>query len=67
MIKSFEIAKRFGIEIEGRHTAIWDALVTAGIFQRMIPLLKARGVNTLNDAIQASQKMVELRMQQADF
>lgn len=62
-----DIAKRFGIEIEGRHTAIGDALVTAGIFQRMIPMLKARGVHTLADAITACQKIVEVRAQQADF
>ena len=62
-----DIAKRFGIEIEGRHTAIGDALVTAGIFKRMIPMLKARGIVTLNDAIQASHKIVEVRAQQADF
>ena len=62
-----DIAKRFGIEIEGRHTAIGDALVTAGIFLRMIPMLKARGINTLNDAIEASNKIVEVRAQQADF
>lgn len=62
-----DIAKRFGIEIEGRHTAIGDALVTAGIFQRMIPMLKARGIITLNDAIEASKKIVEVRAQQAEF
>jgi len=62
-----DIAKRFGIEIEGRHTAIGDALVTAGIFLRMIPLLKARGINTLNEALDASKKIVEVRAQQAEF
>jgi len=62
-----DIAKRFGIEIEGRHTAIGDALVTAGIFLRMIPMLKARGILTLNDAINASNKIVEVRAQQARF
>ncbi|MDV7341431.1 exonuclease domain-containing protein [Terasakiella sp. A23] len=62
-----DIAKRFGIEIEGRHTAIGDALVTAGIFQRMIPMLKARGIVTLNDAIEASKTIVEVRAQQAKF
>ncbi|SCA57757.1 conserved exported hypothetical protein [Candidatus Terasakiella magnetica] len=62
-----DIAKRFGIEIEGRHTAIGDALVTAGIFLRMVPMLKARGIETLNDAIEASKKIVEVRAQQAEF
>ncbi len=62
-----DIAQRFGVEIEGRHTAIGDALVTAGIFQRMIPMLEARGIVTLNDALEASNKVVEVRAQQADF
>lgn len=62
-----DIAKRFGIEIEGRHTAIGDALVTAGIFLRMIPMLKARGITTLSQAITASEQIVEVRAQQAEF
>ncbi|WP_419799020.1 MAG: exonuclease domain-containing protein [Terasakiella sp.] len=62
-----DIAHRFGIEIEGRHTAIGDTLVTAGIFLRMIPMLKARGIITLNDALRASHKIVEVRAQQAQF
>lgn len=62
-----DIAQRFGIEIEGRHTAIGDALVTAGIFLRMIPLLKSRGIHTLNDAIKACQSIVEVKAQQSEF
>jgi DNA polymerase III subunit epsilon len=62
-----DIAKRFGIEIEGRHTAIGDALVTAGIFVRMIPMLKARGIITLRQAIETCDKIVEARVQQAEF
>lgn len=61
------IADRFGIEISGRHTALGDALVTAGIFVRMIALLEARGVTTLGQALAASQEIVAVRKLQAQF
>ncbi|MCW5699508.1 MAG: exonuclease [Rhodospirillales bacterium] len=60
-------AARFGIEIRGRHTALGDSLVTAGVFLRMLDVLEARGVRTLNEAIEASNKIVEVRAQQAKF
>ena len=47
------LAARLGIEIDAsvRHTAIGDALITTKVFQLMIPLLQARGVKSLGDAI----------------
>ncbi|NQU56147.1 MAG: PAS domain-containing protein [Rhodospirillales bacterium] len=59
------IAERFSIEVRNRHTALGDSLVTAGIFLRMIDLLDARGIHTLEQAIEASNRMVEVRAQQA--
>jgi DNA polymerase III subunit epsilon len=61
------IAQRFGIEVQGRHTALGDALVTAGIFLKMIEVLEARGVHTLDEAIEASNTIVEVRARQANF
>ncbi len=61
------IAERFGIVVEGRHTALGDALVTAGVLLRMIDLLEAVGVRTLDEAFKASSKAVEIRRQQAKF
>ncbi len=48
------IAERFNITIVGRHTALGDALVTAEILLKLIPLLEAQGIMTLDDALRAS-------------
>lgn len=61
------MAERFGVEIESRHTALGDALATAAIFLRMIDLLEAVGVRTLDDAVAASNRMVAVRARQAEF
>jgi len=62
-----DAAQRLGIEIQGRHTALGDSLVTAGVFLKMIDVLEARGVNTLDEAIEASNTIVEVRARQANF
>lgn len=49
-----DIAKRLDIHIVGRHTALGDALVTAEVLVRLIPLLEAKGIYTLEDAMMAS-------------
>ncbi|RME36953.1 MAG: DNA polymerase III subunit epsilon [Deltaproteobacteria bacterium] len=49
-----DIAKRLDIHIVGRHTALGDALVTAEVLVRLIPLLEAKGIHTLEDAMMAS-------------
>jgi len=48
------IAGRMNIPVVGRHTALGDAIVTAEILIRLIPLLEARGIKTLGEAIKAS-------------
>lgn len=51
-----EIAARLNLTNLGRHTALGDAIVTAEVLLKMIPLLEARGIVTLNDALKASAR-----------
>ncbi|MBT1073627.1 3'-5' exonuclease [Pelotalea chapellei] len=51
-----EIAARLSLTNIGRHTALGDAIVTAEVLLKMIPLLEARGIVTLSDALKASAR-----------
>lgn len=61
------VAERFGIEVRGRHTALGDALVTAGVFLKMLDVLEARNITTLDQAVAAAHSIVEVRAKQASF
>ncbi|SHK02708.1 3'-5' exonuclease [Rhodothermus profundi] len=51
-----ELAATFGIEPIGRHSALGDALITAELFLRLLPLLEQRGIHTLRQARAVSQQ-----------
>ena len=50
------IAERLNVTIVGRHTALGDAIVTGEVLVKLIPLLNAHGIHTLEDALKASAK-----------
>ena len=56
------IAERFNVTVLGRHTALGDALVTAEIWLRLIPLLQEQGIHTLRQAREAAQKTYYARL-----
>ncbi len=61
------IAERLGIQVDGRHTALGDSIVSAGIFVRMLDMLEARGIRTLRQAIDASSRISHVREMQKQF
>jgi DNA polymerase-3 subunit epsilon len=56
------IAKRMGVNVIGRHTALGDAIVTGEIFLRMISVLAEKGIRTLRQAREASEKTYYARV-----
>ncbi|NOX33975.1 MAG: PAS domain-containing protein [Deltaproteobacteria bacterium] len=56
------IAKRLGVNIIGRHTALGDAIATAEIFLKLLPILNSNGILTLKDAVKASKKTYYARL-----
>ncbi|WP_369959946.1 exonuclease domain-containing protein [Pseudomonas benzenivorans] len=58
-----QIAARLGVQVIDRHTALGDAMVTGEVFLRLIPLLAERGIHTLRQAREASQKTIYAKLE----
>jgi DNA polymerase-3 subunit epsilon len=56
------LSERFNVPIVGRHTALGDAMVTAEVFVKLIPLLADMGIHTLGQAREAAQKTYYARL-----
>ena len=56
------IAERFNVTVIGRHTAMGDAMVTAEVFLKLIPLLAEKGIHTLGQALHAAQQTYYARI-----
>lgn len=56
------IAERLGVEIVGRHNAAGDAIATAQVFLRLLPLLRQRGIVTLGQARAEAEKSYYARI-----
>ncbi|MBP7492385.1 MAG: DNA polymerase III subunit epsilon [Rhodoferax sp.] len=56
------IAERFNITVLGRHTALGDAMVTAEVWLRLIPLLQDMGIHTMRQAREAAEKTYYARL-----
>jgi DNA polymerase-3 subunit epsilon len=50
------ILERLGIQIGSRHNALEDALATGEVFLKLVPLLAEKGIYTVRQALEASEK-----------
>ena len=50
------ILERLGIHIASRHNALEDSLATAEVFLKLVPLLEEKGIITVRQALEASEK-----------
>ena len=55
-----ELAAWLDVEVTARHSALGDAMTTAGIFRALVPKLRAGGIRTFAEASQACRALTEV-------
>ncbi|MGD9667825.1 MAG: exonuclease domain-containing protein [Hyphomicrobiaceae bacterium] len=61
------MARHLDIQVEGRHTALGDALMTAAVWVRIIEGLERKGVSTFGQAVAISDRMLQERRLKEKF
>lgn len=61
------LLQEYGIQVEGRHTALGDALMTARLFLHFLDELEQRGIQTLHALESYIKTMHLLRQQESGF
>jgi DNA polymerase-3 subunit epsilon len=61
------IANRFGVENHDRHSALGDSMTTAEVFVKMIDVLAVRGIHNLGQALEASDRIQQVKRLQERF
>jgi DNA polymerase-3 subunit epsilon len=57
------MARLVGVPVTGRHTSLGDALVTAELFLRLIPLLETQGLETFGQVQKAEKETFYARLE----
>ena len=55
-----QLAVWLGVDMTDRHSALGDAMTTARIFIALVPKLRARGIRTLGEAMQACRALTDV-------
>lgn len=61
------ICDRYGVEVEGRHTASGDAKATAQVLLAMLPVLREKGLDRLGTVLKACANIYEMRSLQQHY
>ena len=61
------ICERLNVKIEGRHSALGDAMATAHVLVHLLERLHARGVHTFKDVMRATDMEDQLRARAHQF
>lgn len=61
------LASLLGVEIGKRHSALDDARATARVFARLLAVCEARGIDTYDELVEASNMALGLRANDATF